>query len=277
MGKEFIAGIFILLLSVSLVVAMPVFKNVEVLKSKNSVVVNIPERAVEVAPGIFSLGTSIDPTTGNIVEGYAFVRYKEEFAKPSWAGGNNGNSGSNCYTFLANGAKWNSYENYLVNSTNNVGLDEIELRNIISDAITEWEVAEGSDLFGNEVLGTIDTGSIGNNVNGQNEVVFGSIDNQGVIAVTIVWGIFSGPPKNRYLAEWDMVYDEVDFAWSLNESVGAMDFENIAQHELGHAFGLGHPDNTCVDETMYAYASEGETKKRDLNSGDIAGIISLYK
>jgi len=27
---------------------------------------------------------------------------------------------------------------------------------------------------------------------------------------------------------------------------------------------------------MYAFASDGETKKRDLNAGDIAGIAKLY-
>jgi len=28
---------------------------------------------------------------------------------------------------------------------------------------------------------------------------------------------------------------------------------------------------------MYGYASAGETKKRDLNAGDIAGIRALYR
>lgn len=32
----------------------------------------------------------------------------------------------------------------------------------------------------------------------------------------------------------------------------------------------------CSKETMYGYASEGETKKRTLNSGDIQGINNLY-
>ncbi|MEK6868829.1 MAG: matrixin family metalloprotease, partial [Nanoarchaeota archaeon] len=57
---------------------------------------------------------------------------------------------------------------------------------------------------------------------------------------------------------------------------GKMDFENIATHELGHSVGMGHPDSTCTEETMYAYADYGETKKRDLNTGDTAGINSLY-
>jgi hypothetical protein len=73
-----------------------------------------------------------------------------------------------------------------------------------------------------------------------------------------------------------MVFDQDDFAWSADGAAGAMDFENIATHELGHSVGLGHPANTCLEETMYAYADFGETEKRDLNAGDIAGVNSMY-
>ena len=40
--------------------------------------------------------------------------------------------------------------------------------------------------------------------------------------------------------------------------------------------GMEHPDSTCTLETMYAYASNGETKKQDLYTGDIAGVNHLY-
>jgi len=39
---------------------------------------------------------------------------------------------------------------------------------------------------------------------------------------------------------------------------------------------MGHPDSTCNLETMYAYAGNGETKKQDLYTGDIAGVSRLY-
>ena len=55
-----------------------------------------------------------------------------------------------------------------------------------------------------------------------------------------------------------------------------MDYWNIFTHEVGHAAGLGHPDLTCGEETMHRYSHEGETKKRTLNDGDIAGIRTLY-
>jgi predicted Zn-dependent protease len=59
-----------------------------------------------------------------------------------------------------------------------------------------------------------------------------------------------------------------------------MDLQNIATHELGHGFGLADLYNTQsqtqILQTMYGYASLGETMKRDLASGDIAGIRALY-
>ena len=55
-----------------------------------------------------------------------------------------------------------------------------------------------------------------------------------------------------------------------------MDFENIATHELGHTVGMGHPSDYCTEETMFRFASAGETKKQTLEAGDIAGISKLY-
>lgn len=55
----------------------------------------------------------------------------------------------------------------------------------------------------------------------------------------------------------------------------SMDFDNIATHEVGHAVGMEHPNSTCTLETMYAYASNGETIKRDLHDRNIAGVNGL--
>ena len=111
---------------------------------------------------------------------------------------------------------------------------------------------------------------------GNNEVYFSDVSESGVIAYTTVWGIFGGSPKQRKLVEWDMVFDQNDFNWSTAGEAGKMDFENIATHELGHAVGMGHPSDSCAEETMYRFAAYGETKKRDLNSGDITGVRKLY-
>ena len=56
-----------------------------------------------------------------------------------------------------------------------------------------------------------------------------------------------------------------------------MDVQNIVTHEFGHGWGLADLyDTSCSEETMYGYSEEGETKKRTLNDGDIAGIQELY-
>ena len=105
--------------------------------------------------------------------------------------------------------------------------------------------------------------------------MFENLGDDGPIAFAIVWGIFSGPPQGRKLVEWDAVFNS-DYDWSLSGEANKMDYQNIATHEFGHALGLGHPESTCTEETMYAFASFGETKKRTLELGDIAGVNELY-
>jgi len=109
-------------------------------------------------------------------------------------------------------------------------------------------------------------------------------DESGVIAVCIVWGYFTGPPSTRRIVEFDIMFD-TDFNWGCagdtNETglgdTSFMDLQNIATHELGHGVGLGDLYITeASDETMYGYSTEGETKKRTLYIGDIAGIQELY-
>ncbi|MGD9201723.1 MAG: matrixin family metalloprotease [Chitinispirillia bacterium] len=262
--------------------------------SKGKAVVRIPANAMEVAKNVFFIDAKV--VDGNIVEGYAFVHYKDKkgFGKPGCnnngicepgehpkkcgdCSGGSGEDPSSCYEFIANGTKWKSIESYLVDPDNTRGLDASEISSKISECIQKWEDAAGTDILGNEISGTVDHASIGNSINGQNEVIFADIENDGAIAVAIVWGIFGGPPGKRELVEWDMVFDDVDFDWAMDGSPDAMDFESIATHELGHSKGMGDLyEPACSEQTMYGYATEGETKKRDLESGDIAGIKKLY-
>ncbi|MGQ0605864.1 MAG: matrixin family metalloprotease [Candidatus Nitrosotenuis sp.] len=235
---------------------------------------SIPKHAVEIAPGIYHLGQAKDKD-GKTVEGIMIIDYKKGNAKPSGVGGGKGGT-SSCYSFLASGAKWKTQEPWVINPSNNEGLDTTFVFSNTASNIQKWENAGAGDIFG---AGTQTTSAlIADEISpdGINEVYFGIIDDPNTIAVTIVWGVFSGPVKQRYLSEWDQVFDENSFNWSSIGEAGKMDYENISTHEIGHAFGIGHPSSSCTEETMYAYASNGETKKRDLNSGDIAGINALY-
>lgn len=231
---------------------------------------------------VISLGTAVDPGTGKVVEGRAIIHRKSP-AKPS--GAKPGGS-STCYTYLARAAKWKTVEPWLTNTTNTRGLNGATVFNLLSGGVSKWEDATDGTVgngAGIDVLGpgantwttlVADTTSPDN----QNEVYFADISDPGVIAVTIIWGIFGGPPLARELVEWDQVYDDVTFDWSAEATglSGKMDFDNIATHELGHSVGMGDLYNSCVDETMYGYSNFAETKKRDLNNGDITGINGLY-
>jgi len=203
-----------------------------------------------------------------------FIHYKNGDVKPSHLG--KPAKDKACYTFLANGAKWKTVENYFINPTNS-GLDNSLIEQAINNGVAEWEEYGGPDIFGS---GSLDSSAPydSDHMDNKNVTVFDSYPNPNVIAVTTVWGYFYGPPRTRELVEWDILFNK-DFAWGdggINQTV--MDLQNIATHELGHSAGMGDLYNTsCSAETMYGYSSYGETSKRDLNTGDIAGIQTLYK
>jgi len=291
MKKYLILWIIALVFSVGLVVAgKPDTNLVPATNTKADISLTIPKHAVEVAPGVFSLGTAAD-VDGREVEGFAIFE-KREFAKPGAVCGNGicepgenankcaadcsgGSTTSSCFSYLANGAKWKTLESWFVNPSNTQGINaDYVLSNVVDD-IQKWEDVSVNILGGGSSTAeslVADTSS----PDGLNEVYFGDVSNSGAIAVTIVWGIFRGPPSQRELVEWDQVYDQVDFSWSTAGEVGKMDFENIATHEIGHSVGMGHPSSECTEETMYAYADFGETKKRTLEAGDITGVKGLY-
>lgn len=251
---------------------------------------NLPSRSLErlqeledrLADNVISLGTKLDKISGKMVEGYAIVHYKERPARiisPSHL------FKSQCYGFLATGAKWKTVEPWVLNPVNASGLNDSFLLSNLTADIAKWEDATdgivgnsaGVNILGNGTLVTSTLVADTSSPDGKNEVYFANISDPGAIAVTIVWGRFSGPSWWRELVEWDQIYDDYDFAWSASGAAGAMDFENIATHELGHSVGLADLyTSSCSEETMYGYGSYGETKKQTLNTGDIAGINKLY-
>ena len=244
-------------------------------KAKEMTVVSIPENAKKIGDGVYDLGFKVH--NGQIMQGTLYVFSDKEFTKPSGSGnGGKGGDTSTCYTYITSGAKWRSEESWGISTVNAPVTD---VTNILVNAVGQWENADAPansimSSFDNNMI--VDAGSIGVMMNDKNEVAFGDIAENGVIAATWVWRTTAGPPSQRYIAEWDQLYDVVSFNWNNNGDTNSMDFANIATHEIGHAVGMGHPASTCTLETMYAYANNGETIKRDLHDGDIIGVNRLY-
>ena len=226
----------------------------------SGVTVVVPSVAIEKAPPL---------------EMITIVHYKKDFAKPE----NPGQSGKlpkteSCYGFISAYAKLIATENLLVNPANS-GLSEAEVLSGIQSSAATWDEQTSAALFGGVTADY--TANFDQYADGQNEISFGNYPQSGVIAVTRIWGYFSGKPASRYISQFDLMFD-TDFVWGdADADATLMDFKNIATHELGHGVGLNDQYSTsCQEVTMYGYSTNGETEKRTLATPDIQGLRILY-
>ena len=233
----------------------------------------IPKNAVQIAPGIYSLGTA--QVDGKTVEGIMALHHRDGHTGGPGGGEETTNS---CFSYIGGRAvPWTSVEPWEVNPTNDYGISDIAVKTILSQSIDKWENESSSDILGDGTI--VNTPLIADTISPDdlNEVYFADITDENVIAVTIVWGVFNGPPFARGLVEWDQVYDhDDDWTWATNGDANSMDFENVATHELGHSVGMGHAGDTCEEETMFWATWNGDISRRTLHTGDIAGIQQLY-
>ena len=173
------------------------------------------------------------------------------------------------------GMKWKSLPvSYVINPRNPFGLSEEFVTSAISAAAEEWDYHTSAELFDDKY--SVDYNeSVGRD--GRNALVFGDYDREGVVAVAYVWGYFTAPPEDRYIIEFDVMFD-IDYVWgNADENPNVMDLQNVATHEIGHGIGLDDLyGRNASEETMYGYTTYGETKKRTLHTGDIAGVQYLY-
>lgn len=191
-----------------------------------------------------------------------------------------GNGESTCYAFIGKGVKWKDLPiDIVIDPDNPDDLTEDFITSAISAGAEEWDTHTSAELFGSYsiVYDATWDGDPGDTPDGRNEMLFGDYPTSGVIAVAAIWGNFIGPPSSRGITEFDILFD-TDYTWgdaTVNPAV--MDLQNIATHELGHGVGLDDLyDSACSAETMYGYSDYGETSKRTLEDGDIAGIRELY-
>ena len=225
----------------------------------------LPPGAVQVSENVYYLGKK--KVGGVELEGYAFVLRAKAHPSQSGASAAGGKPPKACYSRIGFPA-WAGAEPWKVNTNSAPASVSSTMLSGMEAGIGAWESASGANIFGSA---SIDDSSHANpSADGQNVVEFGNAGGAGTVAVTYVWG-----SRRVAIYEWDMIFGD-NWEWSDGGSPTAFDFLNVATHEIGHAAGLDHPANTCTQETMYAYVDFGETHKRTLNNGDIAGINSLY-
>ncbi|MHC4259754.1 MAG: matrixin family metalloprotease [Planctomycetota bacterium] len=218
------------------------------------------------------------------LEGIVFVHYArpDNPGKPNKQG--NREKKPKCYEFLGKGIKWKELPVQYVIDPNHSGLAEGFVTDAMSLGAEEWDAWTSAELF-RDTYGVVSDGSWDiDKPDGRNELVFADYQENGVIAVTVTWGYFSGPPSTRRIIEFDILFD-TDWSWGYagdTNEVGLgdpniMDLRNIAAHELGHGVGLADVyEGTCSEVTMYGYSEEGETKKRTLDLPDAEGIAEPY-
>lgn len=233
--------------------------------------------------GLMTTAAAIPEDTGSddgdLLQIIAFVKPPDKPGKPDKPddGGN--------YEVIGRGVIWKTLPvEYYINPSNPnpATLTESFILSTVSTSAETWDEATSTELFDDTY--TVDYTLTAGTRDEKNVISFGDYPQEGVIGVCYIWGIFGGRPAGRMILEFDIILD-IDFVWGNagetdEENLGdtsVMDLQNICTHELGHGIGLADLyDNDDSEQTMYGYSTEGETKKRTLNTGDIAGVTDLY-
>ena len=246
------------LLALIMTPAMAAVERIPAEVSPSGTTVVVPQAAIDHSPAL---------------EMIEIVHYKKDFAKPNGVGAKPPKTVS-CYGFISGLAKLIETENVLVNPIGS-GLTDTQVLAGMQAAAVTWDNETTKSLFGTfSIDESADFDSV---ADGKNEISFGNYSQTGVIAVTRMWGYFSGKASSRYITQFDMMFD-TDFVWG-DASVDAtlMDLQNIATHELGHALGLADQySGSCQAVTMYGYSDNGDIAKRSLEQPDITGLHTLY-
>ena len=90
-----------------------------------------------------------------------------------------------------------------------------------------------------------------------------------VVAVCYVWS-----NNVNSITDYDIVFNNKNWAWSTTGQSGRMDVGHIATHEVGHALGMDHSE--YPEAVMWHKVKQGDISNRKLHPDDSAGITALY-
>jgi len=168
------------------------------------------------------------------------------------------------------GGKYHS-EAWEINATNEEGLSSSSVNSAITAGATVWNNAGACYAFGSSSTGS---GRTGPTYDEHNVVCFGNTG--GAVAATYIW---TSKTCRTCIMEIDLVFDQDywDFGVNVCGSGTKFDLQNVAAHEFGHWLCLADLYNSAdINQTMYGYVDFGECYKKDLYTGDIAGIRAIY-
>jgi hypothetical protein len=187
-----------------------------------------------------------------------------------------------CRAPIRAGMRWNTNEDWYLDTTNTVGLSHNFIVSALSAAFETWLSVITYNPIGTLYLDTISEDLA---YNGRNEVVFAPINLEegSALAVTLLYsscksglGGFGACANGEEIIEWKEVYN-TDYEWgdgSVDQTV--YDLQNVATHEHGHVLGgKDIYDSQCSYVVMYGYASKGEINKRTLTDPDIELVQSV--
>lgn len=139
----------------------------------------------------------------------------------------------------------------------------------IAAAASTWTNAGAQFSFSGGATSTLGTGACaGGQLDGSNVIGWGA-QSGAVLAVTCTW--YNPATSPAAALEFDMQIDP-EWSWTTGSAIN-VDVQSVVLHELGHALGLSHSDNSAA--VMFASYCSG-CNHRTLHADDIAGLTSLY-
>ena len=140
----------------------------------------------------------------------------------------------------------------------------------IQVAAQTWEADPGSSMD-YTYMGT--TGDSSQALDGYNVVAAGVTDDPTALADCRYF--FN--TMTKHIVEFDITFNVSTYAFSTDGSPTKYDLQTVGTHELGHTLSLVDLyESGNSAQVMYGYCSKGDTGKRVLAAGDIAGIRAIY-